>query len=190
MAHATACRPSELLKLKVKDIIFKHAGHSGYAEVSVNGKTGTSHVSQSSQTKKGSDGQSGSPGPPGPPGPQCNPGPAELPGEHGPPGPPGPPGQLEDNSVTTSKIADDAVTTQKIAPKSFNKNSKPSFLTNLFHIKVENVKPINELNGTNEKRKWIGYFHTDSFASIHNLISWTSCNTFLVSSGVGVRING
>lgn len=44
MAHDTACRPSELLKLKVKDIAFKHAGKSQYAEVSVNGKTGTRHL--------------------------------------------------------------------------------------------------------------------------------------------------
>jgi|GEM_PF-2767272 len=44
MAHDTAARPSELLKLKVKDIVFKHAGESQYAEVSVNGKTGTRHL--------------------------------------------------------------------------------------------------------------------------------------------------
>ena len=44
MAHDTACRPSELLKLKVKDIVFKHAGESQYAEVSVNGKTGTRYL--------------------------------------------------------------------------------------------------------------------------------------------------
>jgi integrase/recombinase XerD len=44
MAQDTACRPSELLKLKVKDIVFKHAGQSQYAEVSVNGKTGTRHL--------------------------------------------------------------------------------------------------------------------------------------------------
>lgn len=44
MAHDTACRPSELLKLRVKDIVFKHAGQSQYAEVSVNGKTGTRHL--------------------------------------------------------------------------------------------------------------------------------------------------
>jgi predicted nucleic acid-binding Zn ribbon protein len=41
MAHDTACRPSELLKVRIKDIVFKYAGHRQYAEVSVNGKTGT-----------------------------------------------------------------------------------------------------------------------------------------------------
>lgn len=44
MAHDTACRPSELLKLRIKDIIFKYAGQRQYAEVSVNGKTGTRHL--------------------------------------------------------------------------------------------------------------------------------------------------
>jgi integrase len=44
MAHDTACRPSELLKLRIKDIVFKYAGHRQYAEVSVNGKTGTRHL--------------------------------------------------------------------------------------------------------------------------------------------------
>jgi integrase len=36
-----SCRPSEILKLKIKDIAFKTIGSSQYAEVVVNGKTGT-----------------------------------------------------------------------------------------------------------------------------------------------------
>ena len=44
MAYDTACRPSELLKLRIKDIVFKYAGHKQYAEVSVNGKTGIRHL--------------------------------------------------------------------------------------------------------------------------------------------------
>jgi integrase/recombinase XerD len=35
-----SCRPSEILKLKIKDIAFKTVGTSQYAEVVVNGKTG------------------------------------------------------------------------------------------------------------------------------------------------------
>jgi integrase/recombinase XerD len=44
MASDTGCRPSELLKLKIKSIVFKRAGDRQYAEVSVNGKTGTRHL--------------------------------------------------------------------------------------------------------------------------------------------------
>lgn len=44
MAHDTGCRSSELLKLKIKDVIFKYARDRQYAEVSVNGKTGTRHL--------------------------------------------------------------------------------------------------------------------------------------------------
>jgi integrase/recombinase XerD len=36
-----SCRPSEILRLKIKDIAFKTIGTSQYAEVVVNGKTGT-----------------------------------------------------------------------------------------------------------------------------------------------------
>ncbi|CAN5156964.1 hypothetical protein BH18THE2_BH18THE2_18970 [soil metagenome] len=36
-----ACRPHEILKLKIKDIVFKTTGNSQYAQVFVNGKTGT-----------------------------------------------------------------------------------------------------------------------------------------------------
>jgi integrase len=36
-----SCRPSEILKLKIKDLAFKTIGSSQYAEIVVNGKTGT-----------------------------------------------------------------------------------------------------------------------------------------------------
>ena len=36
-----SCRPNEVLKLRIKDIQFKTAGNSQYAQVVVNGKTGT-----------------------------------------------------------------------------------------------------------------------------------------------------
>lgn len=41
MARDTSCRPHELLKLKIKDIVFKSIGAYHYAEVLVNGKTGS-----------------------------------------------------------------------------------------------------------------------------------------------------
>jgi integrase len=41
MAIDTSCRPNELLKLRIKDIAFKTAETSQYADVQVNGKTGT-----------------------------------------------------------------------------------------------------------------------------------------------------
>jgi integrase/recombinase XerD len=44
IASDTGCRPSELLKLRIKDIVFKRSGDRQYAEVSVNGKTGTRHL--------------------------------------------------------------------------------------------------------------------------------------------------
>ena len=41
MAIDTGCRPNELLKLRIKDIVFKTAENSTqYAEIQVNGKTG------------------------------------------------------------------------------------------------------------------------------------------------------
>jgi integrase len=40
MAVDTGCRPIELLKLRIKDIVYKTAETSQYAEVQVNGKTG------------------------------------------------------------------------------------------------------------------------------------------------------
>ncbi|HEX9317581.1 MAG TPA: hypothetical protein VF884_01465, partial [Nitrososphaeraceae archaeon] len=39
-----SCRPHELLKLRIKDIVFKMAGDRQYAEVLVNGKTGQRHI--------------------------------------------------------------------------------------------------------------------------------------------------
>jgi integrase len=44
MAYDTGCRPHELLKLKIKDVVFKNAGNRQYAEVLVNGKTGSRHI--------------------------------------------------------------------------------------------------------------------------------------------------
>jgi integrase len=40
----TACRPHEILKLRIKDVQFKTAINGQYAEVFVNGKTGTRHL--------------------------------------------------------------------------------------------------------------------------------------------------
>ena len=44
MSYDTGCRPHELLKLRIKDIVFKSAGTRQYAEVLVNGKTGSRHI--------------------------------------------------------------------------------------------------------------------------------------------------
>ncbi len=41
ISRDTSCRPHEILKLRIKDIVFKTAGNYQYAEVLVNGKTGT-----------------------------------------------------------------------------------------------------------------------------------------------------
>jgi integrase len=41
ISRDASTRPGEILKLKVKDIIFKLAGDKTYAEISVNGKTGS-----------------------------------------------------------------------------------------------------------------------------------------------------
>ena len=41
MSRDLSCRPSEILRLKIRDISFKTIGSSQYAEVVVNGKTGT-----------------------------------------------------------------------------------------------------------------------------------------------------
>ena len=40
----TSCRPHEILKLRIKDIVFKTSGHYQYAEVLVNGKTGSRSI--------------------------------------------------------------------------------------------------------------------------------------------------
>ena len=39
-----SCRPSEILNLRLKDVIFKTSGTYQYAEVLVNGKTGSRHI--------------------------------------------------------------------------------------------------------------------------------------------------
>jgi len=44
MARDTSCRPSELLSLRIKDLVFKMAGDRQYAEILVNGKTGTRSI--------------------------------------------------------------------------------------------------------------------------------------------------
>lgn len=44
ISRDTSCRPSEILRLKVKDIVFKMVGNRQYAEVLVNGKTGSRHI--------------------------------------------------------------------------------------------------------------------------------------------------
>ena len=44
ISRDTSCRPHEILKLRIKDIVFKTAGNHQYAEVLVNGKTGTRHI--------------------------------------------------------------------------------------------------------------------------------------------------
>ena len=45
VSRDTSCRPSEILKLKIKDIVFKNAnGNLQYAEALVNGKTGSRHI--------------------------------------------------------------------------------------------------------------------------------------------------
>jgi integrase len=44
VAYDTGCRPHELLKLRIKDIVFKKSGTKQYAEVRVNGKTGSRHI--------------------------------------------------------------------------------------------------------------------------------------------------
>jgi integrase len=46
MSRDTGCRPHELLKLRIKDIVFRSTGNGQqqYAEVLVNGKTGSRHM--------------------------------------------------------------------------------------------------------------------------------------------------
>jgi integrase len=44
MARDTSCRPSEILALRIKDLVFKMSGDRQYAEVVVNGKTGTRSI--------------------------------------------------------------------------------------------------------------------------------------------------
>ncbi len=44
MSRDTSCRPHELLKLRIRDVVFKSIGDKQYAEVLVNGKTGSRHI--------------------------------------------------------------------------------------------------------------------------------------------------
>jgi integrase len=46
VSRGTSCRPHEILKLRIKDIVFKTvaSNHYQYAEVLVNGKTGLRHL--------------------------------------------------------------------------------------------------------------------------------------------------
>lgn len=44
ISRDSSCSPTELLKLRVKDVLFKQASGKQYAEILVNGKTGTRHI--------------------------------------------------------------------------------------------------------------------------------------------------
>jgi integrase/recombinase XerD len=44
IARDSSCRPHEILKLRIKDIVFKVVGTKQYAEILVNGKTGSRHI--------------------------------------------------------------------------------------------------------------------------------------------------
>jgi integrase/recombinase XerD len=44
VSRDSSCRPHEILKLRIKDVVFKMAGDKQYAEVLVNGKTGSRHI--------------------------------------------------------------------------------------------------------------------------------------------------
>lgn len=44
ISRDSGCRPSELLKLRVKDVVFKMAGGRQYAEILVSGKTGERNI--------------------------------------------------------------------------------------------------------------------------------------------------
>jgi integrase len=44
MSRDTGCRPHELLKLRIKEVVFKTIGNRQYAEVLVNGKTGSRSI--------------------------------------------------------------------------------------------------------------------------------------------------
>jgi len=44
IARDTSCRPSEILGLRIKDLVFKMAGNRQYAEIVVNGKTGSRSI--------------------------------------------------------------------------------------------------------------------------------------------------
>ena len=44
ISRDTSCRPSEILRIRAKEIVFKMVGNKQYAEVLVNGKTGSRHI--------------------------------------------------------------------------------------------------------------------------------------------------
>jgi integrase/recombinase XerD len=44
ISRDTSCRPHEILRLKIKDVVFKNVENRQYAEVMVNGKTGSRHI--------------------------------------------------------------------------------------------------------------------------------------------------
>ena len=44
ISRDTSCRPSEILRIKCKEIVFKMIGNKQYAEVLVNGKTGSRQI--------------------------------------------------------------------------------------------------------------------------------------------------
>jgi hypothetical protein len=44
VATDASCRPHEILKLKIKDIVFKQVDGKSYAEILVNGKRGSRHI--------------------------------------------------------------------------------------------------------------------------------------------------
>jgi integrase len=44
ISRDSSCRPHEILKLKIKDVVFKMVGDKQYAEILVNGKTGQRHI--------------------------------------------------------------------------------------------------------------------------------------------------
>jgi integrase len=44
VSRDTSCRPHEILKLRIRDIVFKTSGNYQYAEVLVNGTTGSRHI--------------------------------------------------------------------------------------------------------------------------------------------------
>lgn len=44
ISRDSSCRPHEILKLRIKDVIFKMEGDKQYAEILVNGKTGSRHI--------------------------------------------------------------------------------------------------------------------------------------------------
>lgn len=44
ISRDSSCRPHEILRLKIKDVMFKIVGDKQYAEILVNGKTGQRHI--------------------------------------------------------------------------------------------------------------------------------------------------